>query len=227
MKVPRHIGIIPDGNRRYSEKFNISIEKAYAKGIEKLMDVIKWSKEKGIKIITVWGFSLENFKRSAAEKRLLFKMFENKIKELINSGTFEKARVCVKIIGHRELFPRFLQETISKLEASTSSFKSQTLNIALGYSGRQDIIDACNRIISSGIKRIDVKSFPKFLTSFSVSDPDLVIRTSGEIRTSGFFPWQTVYSEFVFLKPLWPEITKRDFEYAINEFSKRQRRFGR
>jgi len=227
MKVPLHLAIIPDGNRRYGRKYGLPLIKAYARGIEKLREVVEWSKEIGIKILTVWGFSTENLQRSSAEKRAFFTLLKRKAQEFLKNKGFEKMGVRVKFIGRLDFLPKGLVHVLKKVEEQTSSANSMLLNIALAYGGRQEIVDACNRIIRAGIKNVDQETFAKFLYTADLPDPDLVIRTSGEMRLSGFLPWQIAYSELVFLPCLWPELTKRDFLWAISEYSRRERRFGR
>ncbi len=222
-----HIAIIPDGNRRFAKKMNIPVPKSYAMGVDKIIEVMEWSKELGIKMVTSWGFSTENFKRSALERRLLFRLFESKIKEFLENGRFKKEQLKVKIIGDISKFPKSLVSVINSLESETSRYGKFQLNLALNYGGRQEIIEACNRILASGIKNVKAEDFSKFLFTSALPDPDIILRTSGEQRLSGFLPWQSSYSEFVFLKPLWPELRKEEFVSAINDYDSRQRRFGR
>ncbi len=222
-----HIAIIPDGNRRFAKKMNIPIPKSYAMGVDKIIEVMEWSKELGIKMVTSWGFSTENFRRSALERRLLFRLFENKIKEFLENGRFKKEQLKVKIIGDKSKFPKSLVSAINNLESETAKYGKFQLNLALNYGGRQEIIEACNRIIASGIKHVKDKDFSRFLFTSGLPDPDIILRTSGEQRLSGFLPWQSSYSEFVFLKPLWPELQKEEFVTAINDYDNRQRRFGK
>jgi tritrans,polycis-undecaprenyl-diphosphate synthase [geranylgeranyl-diphosphate specific] len=224
--IPTHVGIIPDGNRRYGKKYNIPLYEAYAHGIEKLRDVLVWSKELGIKILTVWGFSTENFARSPIERKVFFSLIERKAKEILNSGELQENNLRVKIIGKLEKFPKSLQKIFKEIEDRTINGKLR-VNIAFGYGGRQEIIDACNKIIKKGIKRVDERIFARHLYTHDIPDPDLVIRTSGEMRLSGFMPWQIAYSELVFLPCLWPELKKSDYVKAIKSFTKRERRFGR
>ncbi|MCD6381374.1 MAG: di-trans,poly-cis-decaprenylcistransferase [Candidatus Aenigmarchaeota archaeon] len=224
MFTPNHIGIIPDGNRRFGRKYGLTLVQAYERGINKLRDVCGWSKELGIKTLTVWGFSTENFGRSIIEKQIFFRLLNEKIKNIINSDEFRKENLGIRIIGKLDMFPNYLRESFRKLE-SVFSEGEVSLNIALGYGGRQELVDAFNKMIKIGIKKIDQNLVKNFL--YLNEEPDLIIRTSGEKRTSGFLPWQSAYSEFVFLKPLWPELSKRDFLSAIREFQRRQRRFGR
>lgn len=206
---------------------NISTKEAYAMGVQKIVDVLEWSKESGIKMVTAWGFSTENFSRNLIEKKFLFKLFESKIKEMLESRRFEKEHLKVNVVGDRSGFPESLIKSIEQMEESTRKYGQFQLNLAIGYGGRQEIVAACNKILASGARRVDIRDFDKYLFTSGIPDPDLIIRTSGEQRTSGFLTWQSVYSELVFLKPLWPEIQKRDFQSAIEEFSSRQRRFGR
>ncbi len=222
--IPTHVGIIPDGNRRFGKKHGLSIVQAYEKGIDKLKEVCEWSKDLGIKILTVWGFSTENFQRNPVEKEAFFRLLNIKINETIRSKELNRRDIKINIIGKIERFPQYLQKSFQRLTESTKS-GSLKLNIALGYGGRQEIIDAVNKIIKNKVEKVNEKVFSQFL--YTSEEPDLIIRTSGEKRLSGFLPWQSVYSELVFLKPLWPEITRADFVSAIKEFSRRERRFGR
>jgi len=223
----QHIAIIPDGNRRFAKKMNIPVPAAYAKGVDKIIEVMEWSKELGIKMVTSWGFSTENFKRSALERRMLFRLFENKIKEFIENGRFKKEQLKVKIIGDISRFPKSLISAIHGLEAETEKYGKFQLNLALNYGGRQELVEAFNAAMSAGIRKITQEDLQKFLFTSDLPDPDLIIRTSGEQRLSGFLPWQSSYSEFIFLKPLWPELQKEEFMTAISEYEDRQRRFGR
>jgi len=225
--VPVHIGIIPDGNRRFGKKYNLSLTEAYERGINKLKEVMEWSKEIGIKILTVWSFSTENINRNFFEKRIFFSLLKKKAEEALNSDEFEKNEIRCRFIGKLSLLPSSLTKILKKIEEKTEKYKKFNLNVAIGYGGRQEIVDACNKIIKSGIKRVNINNLRKFLYTDGIPDPDLIIRTSGEYRLSGFLPWQTVYSELIFLKPLWPELTKEDFINAIKEFENRERRFGR
>lgn len=224
MIIPYHVGIIPDGNRRFGKKYGLSLSQAYEKGIEKLREVCEWSKEIGIKILTVWGFSTENFNRKVQEKVMFFLLLHRKVKELLDSAKERRLGFKIKLIGRIDWFPWYLRNSLKKLESLSKEGELQ-LNIALGYGGRQEIIEAVNQILKTGKKRVTEEEFSKFL--WLSESPDLIIRTSGEQRLSGFLPWQSTYSEFVFLKPLWPELTKKDFLKAIREFGRRQRRFGK
>ena len=225
--IPLHVAIIPDGNRRYGEKYNLPLAKAYEDGINKLREVLEWSKEIGIKILTVWGFSTENVKRGYEEKRTFFSLIYRKAKEALNSNEFVDDKIKVKIIGNLKLLPYPLARILKKIEEKTANNGPYRLNVAIGYGGWQEIVDACNKAIKAGVKRVTIENFRKFLYLSDVPDPDLIIRTSGELRLSGFLPWHSAYSELVFLKPLWPELTKEDFLAAIKEFENRERRFGR
>lgn len=227
LKIPTHLAIIPDGNRRFGKKYGLPIVLAYEKGVEKLREVLNWSKELGIKILTVWGFSTENFGRSSYEKKAFFSLLERKAREILNSGELQTNGIKVRFIGRIERFPKGLRKMLKAIERKTKCCNGMQVNVALGYGGRQEIVDACNKILKLGLKRVDEQTFAKYLYLNDIPDPDLVIRTSGEQRLSGFLPWHIAYSELVFLPCLWPELTKRDFLAAIQEFSRRERRFGR
>lgn len=225
--IPLHIGIIPDGNRRFGEKYNLSLARAYELGINKLKDVLSWSRELGIKIVTVWSFSTENINRSYRERKIFFSLIEKKAKDALKNRDMIDEKVEVKIIGNLKIIPKSLVRVLKKIEEETIGNKPYRLNIAIGYGGRQEIIDACNKLIKAGIKKVNESVFRKFLYLNDIPDPDLIIRTSGEYRLSGFLPWHSTYSELVFLKPLWPELTKEDFINVVREFEKRERRFGK
>lgn len=225
--IPSHIGIIPDGNRRYGEKYRLSLPAAYGKGMEKVEDVLNWSKEAGIGVVTIWGFSTENFRRSLAERKIFFSLMKNKINELIDSKKLLKNGIRVKVIGKKELFEPKMASLFEKLEEQTGRCEKLQLNFAVGYGGRQEIVDACNRIIKSGKNSFTEESISSNLYTTGLPDPELIIRTSGESRLSGFMPWQSVYSELVFINSFWPELRKSEFMAAINEFNERSRRFGK
>lgn len=220
---PKHIAIIPDGNRRWAKKHKVTKVKAYEKGIDNIANVLKWCKKYGIKTLTMWGFSTENFMRDKNEVRQLFLLFDKKLTEGLKKD-YKKYKARVRFLGNLEAFPQQLQEKMRKAEAETAKNSKYTLNLLLGYGGRQEILNAVNRAIEVG-KKLDMEGFEKLL--YLQDEPDLVIRTSGEIRTSGFLPWQTAYSEYYFCKKLWPDFSEKDFRQALKEYSRRKRKYGR
>lgn len=228
MEKPVHIAIIPDGNRRWSRKKGISRQEGYATGIRKIGDVLKWCKANDVRMLTMWGFSTDNFKRDKGEISGLFDLFRENLKKAIDSDDTNKKDLRVRFFGRLGLFPREIQEMIRKAEQVTSGpGRKYQLNLLLSYGGREEIVDAVNSMLSEGVRQIDEEAFSDHLYTKGLPDPDLVIRTSGEQRLSGLMPWQTCYSEFYFSRKLWPDFSKKDFEAALSEYAKRRRRYGR
>ncbi|MFH1285957.1 MAG: polyprenyl diphosphate synthase [Candidatus Micrarchaeota archaeon] len=229
--VPKHVVIIPDGNRRWAKKNNKSLLEGYEAGISKIGDVLKWCKEEGIQILTLWGFSTENTSRDKNEIGMLMDLFDIKLRDALANQEFEKEKIRVKVYGRREFFPQNVRESLGKLEKATEKFDKYRINILLGYGGRKEIVDACNAAISDlnskKISEIDEATFAKYLYTSDIPDPDIVIRTSGERRLSGIMPWQTTYSELFFCEKLWPEFTREDLKEILHEYEERERRFGR
>ncbi|MFH1520116.1 MAG: polyprenyl diphosphate synthase [Candidatus Micrarchaeota archaeon] len=226
--VPTHIAIIPDGNRRWSIKHGLSKHEGYAKGIQKIGDVLKWCREFNVTMLTMWGFSTDNFKRDKNEVNDLFGLFKKNLKDAIESDDRNKEELRVRFFGRINLFPREIQYMIKKAEEITTGEKRKyQLNLLLSYGGREEMVDAVNEILASGIKKIDEQVINDHVYTHGLPDPDLVIRTSGEQRLSGLMPWQTCYSEFYFCKKLWPDFSKKDFKTAIDEYTRRKRRFGK
>jgi len=197
----------------------------HAAGYRKLKKVIKWAKEAGIKHLIVYAFSKENWNRSQAEIDILLNLLRRVMKEAENWAKKDKIRI--KFIGIKKDFPKDIKEAMYNLEKMTASNKNFTLGIAASYGGRAEIISAVRRIDEKKLKKITEKQFEKYLWTHSFPDPDLVIRTSGEMRLSGFLPWQSVYSELYFSKTLWPAFSKREFLRILEEYSGRDRRIGK
>lgn len=221
-----HVAVIPDGNRRWAKKEGIAFREAYIKGVDKVRELMFWAKEYDIKTVTAWGFSTENFRRSGPFKSVLFGVFERKFREMAKDEDIHRDEVRVNVVGDRSLFPKSLLESIVLAEDATRNYNRRSLNIALGYGGRQEILDVCNKAVALG-KPLDDIDMRNALMSSNVPDIDLLIRTSGEQRLSGFMPWQTAYSEFYFSNKLWPDFSRQDFAEAVGEFNSRQRRFGK
>ncbi len=237
-KIPKHVGIIMDGNRRYARYKGVDdISIGHRKGAEKLEEVLSWCMEVGIKVVTVWSFSLDNFRRPPEEVAALFQLFEEKIKELKDNSTLNKKKVRVKFIGEVEKLPPKLQDEIAFVEERTGGHDNFFLNIAIAYGGREEVVEACKRFILEKAKKnlspveiantLTAEALSKFMYTSDLPEPDLIIRTSGEVRLSGFLLWQSVYSEFYFCDTYWPEFREIDFLRALRDFDKRQRRFGR
>lgn len=227
-RVPGHIAIIPDGNRRWSVRKGISRQEGYATGIRKIGDVLKWCKASDVRMLTMWGFSTDNFKRDRKEVGGLFELFKENLKKAIDSDDRNKEELRVRFFGRIGLFPREIQEMIKKAEETTAQGdRKYQLNLLLSYGGREELVDAINSIIGEGLRQVDEDAISAHLYTKGLPDPDLIIRTSGEQRLSGLMPWQSCYSEFYFCKKLWPDFSRRDFKAALGEYAKRKRRYGK
>lgn len=181
--------------------------------------------------LSLWGFSTENFDRDPAEVIGLMKLFETKLSELLSSEELKKHEVRVRFFGDLERIPPPVRAYLKKVEDATKSNGEYNLNILLSYGGRPELISACNKILDAAkrgeVKKIDESNFQTFLWTSELSEPDLVVRTSGEQRTSGVLPWQAAYAELYFCEKLWPDFSKEDFEKILKEFDRRERRFGK
>ncbi|MCI4438586.1 di-trans,poly-cis-decaprenylcistransferase [archaeon] len=232
--LPQHIALILDGNRRWSSKQGVDLRTGYLMGAEKLQDVLNWIYDLKIRIVTIYALSTENLKRSKEEIELLLSLFYEKLLEISSSKEFNKYNVRVKFIGRKDLLPSNLVELMEKLEQDTQKNNEFVLNIAIGYGGRQEIVDAIKKIVVSfsenKIKLDDINEqlVEKYLytSHLSYPDPDLIIRTSGEFRVSNFLIWQSAYSEFFITDVLWPDFRKIDLYRAIRSFQGRVRRYG-
>ena len=232
-EVPKHIGIIMDGNRRYAQQLGLDPKYGHYYGREKLYDVLEWCMELGIKIVTVYAFSTENFMRSREEVISLMRLFEETIEKELSEGRIHREKIRVRIIGRRELLPSNLIEKIEKIEEETKNYENVILNSALAYGGREEILDAIKKIILDimdkklTVDQINEETVRKNLYTGELPDPDLILRTSGEERISNFLLWQSAYSELYFTDVYWPSFSKIDFLKAIISYQKRQRRFGK
>jgi len=175
----------------------------------------------------MWGFSAENFKRDREEIRELFSLFQKNLKKALEYDDESKKKVRIKFLGRLDRFPDRIVSMMRKAEAECPRNAKYQLNLLLSYGGREEVVDAVNRIIRKGIKKVDEKAVSSNLYTEGIPDPDLVIRTSGEQRLSGLMPWQTVYSELYFCGKLWPDFSKKDFFDALKAYAKRKRRYGK
>jgi tritrans,polycis-undecaprenyl-diphosphate synthase [geranylgeranyl-diphosphate specific] len=224
--VPNHVGIILDGNRRFAKRLMLEPWKGHEYGEQKVEQLLDWCRELNIKKITLYVFSLENFNRPKQEFDYIMKIFRESFDRLKNDTRLDKYKIRINVIGKIELFPKDIQEKIHYIMEKTKNNDKYLLNFALGYSGRAEIVDATKKIIQNKLKpeEINEGTFAKYL--YDQDDVDLIIRTSGEKRTSGFLLWQGSYAEFVFVDKFWPEFSKQDFIDALEEYSRRNRRLG-
>lgn len=233
-KMPKHVAIIMDGNRRYSKmQGNLNAIEGHKRGVDTLENVLEWCIDLGINIVTVYAFSTENFKRSEKEVEDLMKLFVDSFLSISSNKKIHKNEVRLKAVGRLDLFPEEVRDAIKDAEKSTEKYEKRLINIAMGYDGRVEIVDAFKKIaakVKSGEinpEDIDENMINDNLYTAGLEDPNLVIRTSGEERLSGFLLWQSSYSELYFTDSLWPELRKVDFLRAIRSYTKRQRRFGK
>jgi short-chain Z-isoprenyl diphosphate synthase len=236
--MPRHIGVILDGNRRHARKRGVSDPCAiYQRGAEKLDDMLDWCAELRIPALTLWVFSTENLKRSQAEVCGILSAIEAKVAALAHEPFMHQKCVRIQAIGRLDLLPESVVAAIRAAETATAQYDSMTLTIAVGYGGREEIADAVRTFVkvqalqgaslSDVIERITPEAIACHLYAADLPDPDLIIRTSGEIRLSGFLLWQSVHSEYYFTDVLWPAFRKVDFLRAVRAYQARNRRFGR
>ena len=227
-KTPYHIVLFPDGNRRWAKKRRLPTLKGHWQGYKNLMDFCYWCKDRGVKIVTAFGFSTENWKRSEKEVDYLMKLFAKGLLDKKNLKRAEKENLRIKIIGQVEKLPKRLQKAVKKIEDLTKNNKSFQLNLAVSYGGKWDILQAVQKIIKKKIpaRNITESLFEEFLSTSGLPGPDLVIRAGGEKRLSNFLLWQAAYSELYFSKKLWPDFTKKDLDEALVEYEHRHRRFG-
>ena len=231
--VPKHIAVIMDGNRRFAKNIGLVSDAGHFFGRDKVEDVLNWCLELGIKNLTLYAFSTENFNRPKKEVDRLMELCRTELHNAIDDARIHKNQVKVKVIGHLESLPKDVQDAAKKLMKETKQYTRHTLTIALAYGGREEIVQAIQKMAEDvkndtlPIKDIDEKKVSSYLYTNGIPDPDLILRTSGEERISNFLLWQMAYSEFYFSDVYWPALTKRDFLKAIRTYQIRKRRYGR
>ena len=221
-----HIGIIPDGNRRWSKLHGVPALEGHHAGAQTMHNVIDYLIGYRIKCLTVWGFSIDNWKRSDSEVNDLLHLLVAWIER--DAPWLNSRGVRLRHIGRLWKLPHFLQEAINKAVELTKDNMGLTLNLAFNYTGRAEIIDAVRQLVKDDIpsQDIDEELFSRYLYTDGMPDVDLVIRTAGEFRLSNFLLWQTAYSEFYFTEVLWPDFDSKELERALRDYNNRQRRFG-
>ncbi len=234
--LPRHIGIIMDGNRRFARAIGMDTVAGHDYGASKAREVLDWCLELGIRHVTLWGFSTENRSREAAEVAHLHRLFGEQARELLADRKIHANKVRVRIIGDIEDFPDEAKAALRAMEQATADYGGMQVNIALGYGGREEIVAAVRGLLAekaaagaelaSVAGELNAEEIGRHLYTAGMPDPDFVIRTSGEVRLSGFLLWQSVYSEFYFCDAFWPDFRKLDFLRAVRSFQARERRFG-
>lgn len=222
-QIPNHIAIIMDGNGRWAKKRGLPRTFGHKEGAVALRKIITHAAKIGVKYLTVYAFSTENWKRSQDEVNALMFLFKNYIKN--EEKNIMENNIRFMVSGRRENVSKSLLEAIDNLQEKSKNNSGLTFNIAFNYGGRAEILDAVNRILRSGRTEITEEEFSKYLYN-NIPDPELLIRTSGELRISNFLLWQIAYSEIYITDTLWPDFDEKELDKAIESYNKRERRFG-
>jgi len=234
MSVPRHIGVILDGNRRFAKRLMVNPWKGHEWGAEKFRKFTEWCHELGIEEITAYVFSIQNFDRPKDEFEYIMKVFKTEFEHLLKPESLQKSKengIRIRFIGRQWMLPKEIQELQNKVMEATKENRPRRLNFAMAYGGREEIIDAVQKIAEEAKEG---KLDPATINEAEIgkhlwldSAPDLILRTGGDQRTSNFLPWQGTYAELIFIDKLWPELEKEDVVACIEEYKNRERRFGK
>ncbi|MBN3040790.1 MAG: isoprenyl transferase [Candidatus Omnitrophica bacterium] len=228
--IPAHVAIIMDGNGRWAQKRGLPRTAGHKKGIDRVKEIVKEAKKSGVKVLTIFAFSTENWLRPKSEISILFSYLDRFLRDYQDELVRENIRL--QIIGRRDKFKKKTLESIERVESATRKNKSFTIAVALDYGGRWDILNSLNTICRSVLKGeirlsdVDEKLFGDHLSLSGLGDPQLLIRTSGEQRISNFLLWNLAYTELYFTDNTWPEFDKKQFQKAIEAYGRRKRRFG-
>lgn len=233
--MPNHIALILDGNRRWAKRNLILVKDGHYKGADAVENLLDWCEEFDIKIITLYALSAENLNRKDVELEYLFNLIKTRLEKLYNDQRIHKNKMRVKAIGRVELLPESIMEVLKRLEDVTKNYDKHFLNIAIAYGGQDELVDAVKKIGSKIIDgKLSVEEINKeeiesnlYTSHLPQPSPDMILRTSGEKRLSGFLLWQSAYSELIFMDVFWPEFRKIDLMRAIRTFQKRSRRMGK
>jgi short-chain Z-isoprenyl diphosphate synthase len=230
-EIPRHVGVILDGNRRWAREVGRSAVSGHEAGASKILDFLGWCEEVGVEVVTLWLLSTDNLSRPSDELSALFGIIESTVAELADSHRF-----VVNPVGALDLLPEHLATELKRARESSADSPGLTVNVAVGYGGRREIADAVRSLLSEHSARgtslddlasiLDVEHIAAHLYTRGQPDPDLVIRTSGEQRLSGFLMWQSAHTEFYFCEAYWPDFRRVDFLRALRSYAERQRRYG-
>lgn len=226
--LPQHIGIIMDGNRRWARSQGLPTLLGHKKGYEKMKDVIQWLIDRGVPILTVYAFSTENWNRSKEEVSYLMRLIKLALTKDLNE--LHTKGIRVRVIGKKEELAPVLQKAIATAEEKTKRNTKGTLNVAINYGGRLEIVEAVKAVIASQPKAdeaISEELISQHLYTAGIPDPDLIIRTSGEQRLSNFLMWQSAYSELYFTPVYWPAFSEKDLDIALEWYNARKRNFGK
>jgi undecaprenyl diphosphate synthase len=225
--IPKHIGIIMDGNGRWAETRGLPRSEGHKRGVERVHEIVEAAKEVQVEVLSLYAFSIENWMRPDEEVAVIMALLESTLKKEFEN--FVREGVRFRIIGNRDKLPETTRAIIGIVEDETKNNSNLVLQCALSYGGRDEIIRALRKAVSAGARPDDIteKYIASLLDTAGTPDPDLIIRTSGEQRLSNFLLWQSAYSEFYFTNTLWPDFTRQELLDAIHEYRTRSRRFGR
>jgi tritrans,polycis-undecaprenyl-diphosphate synthase [geranylgeranyl-diphosphate specific] len=230
-RVPKHVGIIMDGNRRLAKKLMLKPWMGHEWGAKKVEEVLDWCRESGIKELTLYAFSVQNFNRPKEEFDYLMKIFKENFARLKNDPKLSEYGIRINVIGRLWMFPKDVEQEMQEVMKLTKGYSNYTINFAMAYGGQEEVVDAAKKIaeqVKSGSLNIDEINEETFARNLYMPDqPDLIIRTGGEMRTSNFLAFQSVYSEWFFIEKMWPEFEKSDWTDIMDEYGKRERRFGK
>ena len=230
VNIPKHIAIIMDGNRRWAKAHKLPVKVGHKKGAETIEKIVRYANKLGVKHVTAYAFSTENWKRSEEEVTALMSILKQYLDDFSKKADTENFRI--RVLGDISVLRQDLQKSIYDAMERTKNNTGVSFNIALNYGGRDEIVKATQKIaeeVKNGkieIKDINEELFSKYLYTYDIPDPDLMIRTSGELRISGFLIWQLAYTEFLFVDKYWPDFNEADLDMAIEEYKKRNRKFG-
>ena len=225
---PKHIGLILDGNRRWAKEKGLPSFGGHRAGLSTIEKLFDWMTELDIRELTLYCFSIQNFKRTSVEVSFLMELFTENFNNIAKNKKIHKNKVKIKVIGETKLLPIKLSRAIANAEKSTKNYHSHIVNFCIAYGGQEEIIEAVKKICKAdkiSLSKLTPETFKKYL--YLESCPDIIIRTSGEVRTSNFLVFQQAYSEWFFLEKYWPDFTKNDLENIISQYQDRERRFGR
>ncbi|MDB5264935.1 MAG: undecaprenyl diphosphate synthase [Parcubacteria group bacterium] len=223
--VPQAIGVIMDGNRRWAKERNLPSLEGHRAGFEKMRELMQWSRDAGIKEVTIYAFSTENWNRAPEEVAYLMELFNAGFKTLLKD--IREQEVRIRFVGDRDLVEEKLRSKMEEAEKESAGGEAGTLIIAFSYGGRPEILAATNKLLQEGRKEVTEADFKKAMWSEGLLDPDLIIRTGGEHRLSNFLTWQSVYSELFFTDTKWPDFSKEEFTSILTDFASRERRLGK
>jgi len=226
-RLPRHVAVIMDGNGRWAKKKNLPRIEGHRAGSKSVREIVETSARLGIKFLSLYAFSKENWKRPKKEVSTLWRLLENYLKK--EDKVLVENQFRLRVIGERDAIPVSVRKELERVEELTKDFNRLTIILALNYGGRDEIVDAVKRIARDkdcDVESMDEEKFARYLYTNNIPDPDLLVRTSGELRVSNFLLWQIAYSEIWITPVFWPDFRKKQLLQALVEYQKRERRFG-